>query len=98
MSQRDDDLSLLRVVLASDKLSDDNREAFDGMLTRLDGQYLTLNEKQRTYVKDVAERHELLIEYESGVSSGTVPRGREVPLLVKDKPLKPPSRRKDPGA
>lgn len=95
MSQREDDLQLLRTVLASDKLSDDNREAFEDMLTRLDGQYLTLNEKQRAYVKGVGERHELLIEYENGISSGKVPRGREVALMVKDKPLRPPTRRSD---
>lgn len=31
--------------------------------------------------------------YENLVSSGKAPRGREVELLVKDKPLRPPSRR-----
>jgi hypothetical protein len=86
------DLAMLRAMLASEKLPPVEREAFGDMLERLE-KYPTLTDRQRAYVRDVGERLEILQEYENGISNGTVPRGREVELMVKDKPLRPPGRK-----
>jgi hypothetical protein len=83
---------MLRAVLESEKLPQEHRAAFVDMLGRLE-RYPTLSDKQRAYVRDVGERLEIILQYENGVSSGKVPRGQEVELLVRDKPLRPPGRR-----
>jgi hypothetical protein len=54
-----------------------------------------LSTKQRAWAIAClrGERYEPEPDYVNMVSSGLVPRGREVELLVKDKPLKPPGRK-----
>jgi hypothetical protein len=81
-------------------------EAFHDMLDRLTrGRQQVLTPKQRWWVNQVARQ--LDVEPSDGpeadpkddappmtrLTSGPIPRGREVELLVKDKPLKPPGRR-----
>lgn len=64
------------------------RRAFRSMLDRS----LPLSDRQRAWVRGVYEKVFDAPTYENAVSSGRVPRGREVVLLVDamSKPLKPP--------
>ena len=88
-----EDACLLQTILASDKIYEDDREAFTEMLDLMELQGTCLSKKQRAWARSVGERLDLLVEgYENLVSSGKVPRGQEVALLVKDRPLKPPGR------
>ena len=71
-------------------------EPFENMLDDLDAEkWPALTERQRAWVKGV---HEKICggtpEYLNLVSSGRVPRGREVPEpeVLKRRPLKPPGR------
>jgi len=95
---RQEDLRVLRELAQED----DFPEAFSSMLVNLEsGRWDHLTARQRAWVNDVAERHG--IEPSSGevddapevirLTRGPIPRGREVDLLVKDRPLKPPVRR-----
>ncbi len=56
-----------------------------------------LTPKQRAWAEAVAagKRYDPDPEYLNLVSSGKAPRGREVELMVKDKPLRPPPRRSE---
>ena len=102
MSQRDDDLELLHTILASDKVRDEDREAFVGMQERLAETYPTLTEKQRSYAKGVAARLEIVVEYANLASSGAIPppkKPREpgyVALMVGALPKRPPPMPKEP--
>jgi hypothetical protein len=104
MSQRDEDLRVLREL---GELADDDEEvpeAMVEMLNRMEDNLLrTLSPKQRKFVNDVAKRFK--VEPSDGaeedpdepepvrLTAGEIPRGAEVELLVKGRPLKPPGRR-----
>jgi hypothetical protein len=55
-----------------------------------------LSPKQRSWLQDVHERIIGTPNYQNLVSEGRAPREREVELLVKDRPLKPPPGRTEP--
>jgi hypothetical protein len=67
--------------------------AFTDMFDALEAGQGELTDKQRSRVREAAERVGATIEYENLISTGQVPRGREVEMLVKDKPLRPPTRK-----
>jgi hypothetical protein len=73
------------------QISDGQREAFRDMFSELKRTERPLSFKQREWVSGVHER--FVPKYENLVSNGKVPRGREVELLVRDRPLRPPMRR-----
>lgn len=105
MSEREGDLRMLDELLEKhlEELTEWEVEAFADMRCSLKMYpedvrerrgFHQLTEKQRERVKATHER--LVPQYENLVSSGKVPRGREVEIMVKDKPLRPPPRvRKD---
>jgi hypothetical protein len=97
--QRLRDQAGLVTLLEVEELPDEEREAFEDMLLWVEKRPLT--PKQRWWLNKVLRRNDL--EEVEGVeddgapiptrlTAGDVPRGREVDLLVKDKPLKPPTR------
>jgi hypothetical protein len=90
MSHRETDLRMLRELLET-KLTDYEREAFSDMLEGLE-QYHQLSEKQRVWVAQAYEK--IHPQYENLVSSGKVPRGREVetPAVLRTLPKRPPGR------
>ena len=71
-------------------------EPFENMLDDLDAEkWPTLTERQRAWVKGVhAKLFGEVPEYLNLVSSGRVPRGRDVPTpeVLTRRPLKPPGR------
>jgi len=101
-SPRDEDLRQLSELLDdhADELSETEAEAFADMRAdlvaygTLDGRY-QLSDKQRAWLRVVHERV-AAPQYENLVSSGRVPRGREVetPDVLKNLPKKPPPRRR----
>lgn len=88
----DRDAELLEAALDQD-LTPDAREAFERMRVEL-ARRGPLTPKQRAWASAASrgEHYEPELEYENLVSSGHVPRGREVALMVRDKPLRPPGR------
>ena len=91
------DRELLGKLLAREELNDDEREAFADMLQQLNDKWPVLTDglrglslKQRAWAE--SRFGELEPCYENLVSSGQVPRGREVQLLFAPGPLKPPRR------
>lgn len=94
MSRREDDLELLRRVLALD-LRDSEREAFDSMLEALEAEGLErrhqLTEKQRAWVETRAGDAG---DYKNLVSSGKVKNVCTVPTapVLLNLPKKPPGR------
>lgn len=110
MSQRDDDLQLLDELLTkhADELTDGETEAFASMRFDLQAyggilgeasesgrRFRELTDRQRVWAAAVRERFSP--QYKNLVSSGQVPRGREVPTpaVLQDLPKKPPVRRRD---
>lgn len=96
MSQRADDIKLLKEILElapkADAHADAQRAAFAEMLEQLDsGERHQLSERQREWAQRVAD---IPGEYKNLVSNGQVPRGREVPTpaVLQHRPLKPPGR------
>ena len=94
---REGDLRLLRDLLAGD-LRDYEREAFGDMLGELespssDGGFFALTAERRSWARKVAKRIGTL-GYENLVSTGRVPRGKEVPTpaVLLNLPKKPPGR------
>lgn len=90
------DRMMLRECLARATDESEWGEAFESMLDDLDAEkWPTLTERQRAWVKGI---HARLFgekpEYLNLVSSGRVPRGREVPTpeVLTRRPLKPPGR------
>jgi len=85
-----EDADLLRRAIAG-KLSDEQREAFEDMLEKMGDRGLT--EKQRSWVKGVLDEP----EYENLVSSGKVPRGKDIPTpaVLQNLPKRPPTRKVD---
>ncbi len=69
--------------------------AFRSMLEKYEnGSLKQLTPKQSAWAKAVVAgtRYEPEPEYENLASTGKAPRGREVELMVKDKPLRPPGK------
>jgi hypothetical protein len=83
------DREMLAKLLAHE-LKDEEREAFADMLEGLNGKWRQLTEKQRAWASKRLD--ELAPTYSNLVSSGQVPRGKEVQLMFKPGPLKPPRR------
>lgn len=90
VKRREEEEKLLRDVLALDSLSDANREVFEDMLVNVEDGY-RLSVKQTKWAKGLLDQP----DYENLVSSGKVPRGREVPTpaVLLHRPLKPPGRK-----
>ena len=84
---------LSEAIIAADEREDEAADAFRAMLER--GAALT--PKQRAWAVGVATGKfvDAEPEYENLVSSGRVPRGREVetPAVLRVLPLRPPGRR-----
>jgi hypothetical protein len=104
MKQRDEDLSLLRKIIAyaEDLEEDDGRlsgetvKAFEDMLVRLlASPFGVLSDKQRRWAAGVWERLDGAPAYENLYSRGLVPDGRPVPTptVLQNLPKKPPTRR-----
>lgn len=87
---RESDRKLLSELLEhySFDLDDWELEAFPEMLDKLDEGQSELTPAQRVKVTEAA--HRVGADY----APAPVVRGREVELLVKDKPLRPPTRRR----
>jgi hypothetical protein len=103
MSERETDLKLLNELLAHKEqtradgeplLSGKEEKAFSEMLENLD-RFHQLTDKQRQWVMGVHERVIGTPQYLNMWSSGTIPRGKEVPepKALQYKPLRPPPRR-----
>lgn len=92
--KRKTDLELLKALTECDALSDKEREAFESMLVRSKGGRVELTSAQRQWVEDAYKKYDLDVEAQNLVSSGQVPRGREVkfPFESMPRPLKPPGR------
>jgi hypothetical protein len=101
MTARDEDLRQLTELLEehASELSEGELEAFTNMRAVLlawpdaDG-HRQLSGKQREWLRGVYDR--FVPQYENLVSSGKVPRGREVetPAVLKVLPKKPPVQRR----
>lgn len=91
--RRKEDIKRLDALLSThrESLSEWELEAFGNMREGLQ-KYKELTSKQRSVVATCYEK--LVPTYVNAVSSGVVPRGKEVELLVKDRPLRPPGRTK----
>jgi len=89
------DVELLKKLLDDHwhELREGEGNAFGDMLDALEGGQGELTDKQRSWAREVGERVGAVIEYENLMSTGRAPRGREVELMVKDKPLRPPQRK-----
>lgn len=91
------DLELLSTALDMD-LADAVRAAFEDMQHKVDR--YPLSKKQRDWLKAViaGEKYDPDPEYLNLMSSGKVPRGREVatPAVLQNLPKKPPPRRTEP--
>jgi len=91
-TRNEEDIALLRTVL-DQRLEDAEAEAFKSMLEELvEKRRDCLSGKQRSWVRDVVDAH--VPQYENLVSSGKVPRGREVetPPALRNLPKRPPSK------
>lgn len=78
---RKSDLALLRDLVADDRLSEDEFDAFGGMGDRMkDGTYAILTDKQRKWAQEVADRLGISYTRRSAEKAENVPKGREVVL------------------
>lgn len=86
---------MLQILLDDDRLTDKEKGAFEGMLRSLfNGGKLSV--AQRDWAADRFKKLELDTAVEGDlVSSGKVPRGKEIRLPFEDmpRPLKPPGRK-----
>lgn len=90
------DFEMLRALVEHDGLTDKEREAFESMKARSRDGRLPLTSAQREWVKGAYKKYELDAgEAQNLVSSGQVPRGKEVtfPFETMPRPLKPPGRK-----
>lgn len=90
MSQRDDDIALLKEAIECARV--DHKDSFENMLEKLEEHPTwTLTQKQRTWAQETVGKP----VYENLMSSGRAPRGSEVPTpaVLQHRPLKPPGRR-----
>lgn len=89
------DFDMLKALCDHDGLTDKERSAFESMLTRMQGGRFPLTQPQRDWVESSYKKYELDAgESQNLVSSGQVPRGKEVtfPFETMPRPLKPPGR------
>ena len=88
--KRNDDLDLLRDLLALEEISDSERDAFSDMLSALHNGIAILSTKQREWGRSVRSRH--VPEYENLVSSGKVAKtcSRVFEFEMMPKPKRPP--------
>lgn len=94
VSRAEEDLALLDKILEF-ALPEDQREAFTEMRREVKaGRRERLSGKQRQWARDVLDEH--IPQYENLVSTGKVPRGREVetPEVLRNLPKRPPPRPK----
>lgn len=76
---RKSDLALLRDLVADDRLSEDERDAFSDMYDSLcEGSRPTMTDKQRLWSQEVADRLGISYTRRSAERAENVPRGREV--------------------
>jgi len=90
------DADLLRAVLDDPAIDDDTSAAFNDMLEQVTQRTRPLTERQREWVRTVADREGIVDPRTTNlVSRGVVPRGREVatPAVLRNLPLNPPGRR-----
>lgn len=87
------DVLVLEAAMEHESTSDVARKAFEDMLQK--GRPLTDAQRAWATAASRGERYEPEEKYLNMVSAGTVPRGREVELMVRDKPLRPPGRRNE---
>ena len=90
------DQDLLRKAVECSEIKEHEKELFGKWLEELeDGERHVLSMRQRLWANDVIDRDEPRAE--NLISSGLVPRGREVPvpevLRRENLPLKPPGRK-----
>jgi hypothetical protein len=78
------------------ELTEWEQEAYTDMLEWLKDDTHTLSDIQHGCIDRTEDRVGVVVEYENLVSSGRAPLGKPVELLVKDRPLKPPTKRRDP--
>jgi predicted nuclease with TOPRIM domain len=106
LDQVQKDMKKLRELCAElerlDNSNDENMQkhetTFKDMLHRMEtGRLLKLTLLQRNYLNDLHERLVAEPGYENLVSSGLVPRGKEVekPDVLKKLPLRPPGRKQE---
>lgn len=106
MTQRDDDLAMLKTLLDNhigDGLTEGEVEAFADMRFNLHAyanlpaqhRFAHLTEKQRAWLTSVHER--IVLQYANLVSRGLAPRGKEVltPSALQNLPKRPLQRRRD---
>ena len=91
------DRELLEEILENDSVPDARKTIAEDMLHTLDTRERELTPAQRNFAKSMlaGEQYDKPVLYENLVSSGRVPRGREVPLMVGPLPLRPPQRRSE---
>lgn len=76
------DLALLRDLVADDRLSEDESDAFGDMYERLEnGTFATMTDKQRKWAEGVADRLGIGYARRSAERAENVARGREVVLV-----------------
>ena len=85
------DVLVLEAAMEHESTSD--VAAFEDMLQN--GRPLTDAQRAWATAASRGERYEPEEKYLNMVSAGTVPRGREVELMVRDKPLRPPGKRNE---
>ena len=93
VSVRQQDIELLTKLIEEfgDQLRKGELEAFKDMHTGLcNGTWSMLTEKQRAWCKKKLE--DFIPEYENLVSSGKVPRGKEVVMNIGPLPKRPPQK------
>jgi hypothetical protein len=95
------DVEYLRALLADDRLTDDEREAFESMQDFASRTRRPLTVKQSSWARGVAARLELDTAELTGpaFASGAIPRGRPVDmpdvLRVDPKKILPPGRKRN---
>jgi hypothetical protein len=94
------DLARLEALLADERLTDEERDAFEGMHEFIIRTRRPLTSKQSAWVDGVVARLELLVGEMTGpaFASGVIPRGRhvEMPDVLKVDPrtILPPGRKR----
>jgi hypothetical protein len=89
------DRAIITALLADDRLTYAERDAFEGMSRRLE-RWSNLTPPQRQWATDVYERLELDSDEAANLySTGQAPKGKPVatPEVLRRLPLKPPGRK-----
>jgi hypothetical protein len=97
LMSREESIRRLSALLGEQDLPQDERAAFQDMLNQLNQEIIPrLTENQRKWVGKAFRKRNLDdLETENLVSTGQIPRGKEVHLPYEDmpRPLKPPPRK-----